>query len=93
MLLSNNNQRQITLLGQGESYTRTFNSPGPGFSSFLPIQNNRNIFLSTENIVLKPMFIYSNIKCTFCLYNNSDDEVIYDWRKYFCFIHHKNKIK
>lgn len=88
MLLSNNNQRQITLLGQGESYTRAFNSPGPGFSSFLPIQNNRNIFLSTEIIVLKPMFTNSNIKSIFCLYNNSDDEIIYEWKKYFFFINH-----
>lgn len=84
MLLTNNYyRRQITLLGQGESYTRTTTiSPGHGLSSFLPIQNDREIFLSTENIILTPIFTLSNIKSLFCLYNNSNDEIIYEWKKY-----------
>lgn len=82
MLLTNNYRRQITLFGQGESYTRTTISPGHGLSSFLPIQNDRKIFLSTESIILKPMFTHSNVKSLFCLYNNSDEEIIYEWKKY-----------
>jgi len=87
MLLTNRYYKlQITLLGQGESYTRTTISPGHGLSSFLPIQNDRQIFLSTENIILKPIFTLSNIKSLFCLYNNSDEEIIYEWKKYDIFI-------
>lgn len=82
MLLSNNNKRQITLVGQGISYTRTFISPGPGLSSFLPLQNDRMIFLSTESIILKPMFTCSNVKSMFRLYNNSDEDIMYEWKKY-----------
>lgn len=83
MLLSNNSRRQIiNLLGQGESFTRNTVSPWPGLSSFLPIQNNREIFLSIENLMLKPMLTCSNTKFTFCLYNNSDNEIIYEWKEY-----------
>ncbi|XP_025195925.1 LOW QUALITY PROTEIN: uncharacterized protein LOC112595057 [Melanaphis sacchari] len=82
MLLTNNYyRRQITLLGQGESYTRTTISPGHGLSSFLPMQNDRKIFLSTENIILKPILTQSNTKSLFCLYNNSDEEIIYEWNE------------
>lgn len=81
MLFSNNNKRQITLIGQGDSYTRTFISPGPGLSSFLPIQNDSMIFLSTECIILKPMSTNSNVKSIFCLYNNSDEDIMYEWKK------------
>ncbi|XP_026809873.1 uncharacterized protein LOC113551681 [Rhopalosiphum maidis] len=82
MLLTNNYyRRKITLLGQGESYTRTTISPGHGLSSFLPIQNDRKVFLSTESIILKPMFTQSNIKSLFCLYNNSDEEIIYECKE------------
>lgn len=83
MLLTNNYcRRQIILSGQGESYTRTTISPGYGLSSFLPIQNDRKIFLSTENIILKPISTESNIKSLFCLYNDSDEEIIYEWKEY-----------
>lgn len=82
MLFSNNNRRHITLLGQGESYTRTPIWLEPGMSSFLPIKNDRKIFLSTESIILKPMFTCSNSKAMFCLYNNIDEEIIYEWNKY-----------
>lgn len=82
MLLSNNNRRHINLLGQGESYTRTTFSPGPGLSSFLPKHNDTNIFLSTESIILKPIYTCSNIKSMFCLYNNSNEEIMYEWKQY-----------
>lgn len=83
MLLSNNSRRQIiNLLGQGESFTRSTISPWPGLSSFLPIQNDREIFLSIENLILKPMLTCSNTKFMCCLYNNSDKEIIYEWNEY-----------
>lgn len=85
MLLSNNNRRQITLVGQGESYTRTGVPLGHGLSSFLPIKNDRKIFLSTESIILKPLFTYSNAKCIVCLFNNSNEEIIYEWKEYVLF--------
>ena len=44
------------------------------------------VFLSTENIILTPIFTLSNIKSLFCLYNNSDEEIIYEWKKYDFFI-------
>lgn len=96
MLFSNNNKRQITLLGQGESYSRTPIWLEPGMSSFLPIKNNRQIFLSTESIILKPMFTCSNFKSMVCLYNNSDEEIIYEWKEYgfiILFIIQLNKIQ
>lgn len=83
MLQTNNNQQQIIhLLGQGESYTRNTVLPEPGLSSFLPVKNNRSIFLSSESIVLKPIFTCSNVKFMFCLYNNSDEEIIYEWKEF-----------
>lgn len=82
MLLSNNNQRQITLLGQGESYDRTTISPGHGLSSFSPMKNDRIIFLSTESIILKPMSTSSKINAMTCLYNNSDEDIMYEWKGY-----------
>lgn len=83
MLLSNNSRRQIiNLLGQGESFTRTTATPWPGLSSFQPIQNDREIFLSIENLILKPILTCSNTKFMVCLYNNSDKEIIYEWNEY-----------
>lgn len=86
MLLSNNNRHRVTLLGQGESYTRTTIYPGPGLSSFLQIKNDRQIFLSTESIILKPISVYSNIKSMCCLYNNTDEEIMYEWKEYDIFL-------
>lgn len=33
------------------------------------------------------MYTYSNVKCLFCLYNNSGDEIMYEWKKYIFFLH------
>lgn len=82
LFVSNNTKKRITLSGQGESYTRTNVFLGPGLSSFLPVENNRKIFLSTESIVLKSMFAHSNVKSIFCLYNNSDEDITYEWKEY-----------
>lgn len=88
MLLSNNNRRQIIkLLGQGESYTR--NTILPGYdcsSSFFPTKNCRQIFLSKESIILKPMLTCSNLKFMICLYNNSDEEIMFEWKEYNSFL-------
>ncbi|VVC36257.1 Immunoglobulin-like fold [Cinara cedri] len=79
--LSNNIKNQINLYGLGESYIRTNIFLGPGLSSFLPVKNNRQIFLSTESIILKPMFTYSNAKSVFCLINNSNEDIMFEWKE------------
>lgn len=82
MFVSNSTRNRITLSGQGESYTRTNVFLGPGLSSFLPVKNNRKIFLSTESIILKSMSAHSNVKSMFCLYNNSNEDITYEWKEY-----------
>lgn len=87
ILLSNNERRQIiNLIGQGESYTRNTISPGHDcLSSFSPVKNYRQIFLSKECIILKSMLTCSNRKFMIGLHNNSDEEIMFQWKEYNSF--------
>ncbi|XP_050530597.1 cilia- and flagella-associated protein 65-like [Daktulosphaira vitifoliae] len=84
ILLVNGKKRFIVLSGYGESSTRTIIPRGHGMSSFLPVKNNREIYLSTESLILRSFPTQSEQEAMFCLYNDTDDDIQFEWRE--CYI-------